>query len=255
MTVKAKFLSLWMSEPFEIELSGDKLYRVSEQADEKFVRLVGVLLDEEFSFRHHISHVKSKLSRINFIIARSKNFLPPNIRRLIYNSLVKSVLEFACVLYGAARTSVVSVLETMQKKIIRKVKGARGLAHTNNIFLELGVLKFRDLVEYNSRILGHGVWYKTLPENITSDFERIVKVGRETRAMVGMNLKIPFCGKSYLESAPCLTIPKAWNELGTDMKKHVKMNTFKKELKRSYFEKYRIDPKCTRGNCYSCART
>ena len=189
------------SEPFEIELSGDKLYRVSKQTDEKFVHLVGVLLDEEFSFRHHISHVKSKLSRINFIIARSKNFLPPNIRRLIYNSLVKSVLEFACVLYGAARTSVVSVLETMQKKIIRNVKGARGLAHTNNIFLELGVLKFRDLVEYNSRILGHGVWYKTLPENITSDFERIVKVGRETRAMVGMNLKIPFCGKSYLESA------------------------------------------------------
>ena len=135
------------------------------------------------------------------------------------------------------------------------MKGARALAHTNNIFLELGVLKFRDWVEYNSRIIGHGVWYKTLPENITSDFERIVKVGRETRAMVGMNLKVPFCGKSYLESTPCLTIPKAWNDLGTELKKHVKMNTFKKELKRSYFEKYRIDPKCTRGNCYSCART
>ena len=66
--------------------------------------------------------------------------------------------------------------------------------------MELGVLKFRDIVEYNSRIMGHGVWYKTLPENITSDFEHITKVGRETRAMVGMNLRVPFCGKDISRS-------------------------------------------------------
>ena len=68
-----------------------------------------------------------------------------------------SVIEFACVLYGAARNSVVHVLETVQKKIVRNVKGVRSLTHTNDIFLELGILKFKDLVNYISKIVGHGV--------------------------------------------------------------------------------------------------
>ena len=61
---------------------------MSELGDEKFVRLVGVLLDEELSFKYHVAQVKAKLSRINFVIAKSRNLLPPNIRLLIYNSLV-----------------------------------------------------------------------------------------------------------------------------------------------------------------------
>jgi len=43
-------------EIFEIKLDGEKLIRVSELADEKFVRLVGVLLDEELSFKYHVTH-------------------------------------------------------------------------------------------------------------------------------------------------------------------------------------------------------
>ena len=119
--------------------------------------------------------MKAKLNSVNFVIARSKNVLPPYIRMMVYNSLVRSVMEFACLLYGAAKKSVVGVLETIQKKIVRNVKGVQSRAHTNDVFLELGILKFKDLVEYNSRIIGHGVWHKTLPGNIRSDFEYLQK--------------------------------------------------------------------------------
>jgi len=181
--------------------------------------------------------------------------LPLNIRLLIYNSLVKSVLEFACVIYGSARDSVMGVLETVQKKIIRNVKGVRSLTHTNDIFLELGVLKFRDMVRYNARIMGFGIWHKLLPENFMSDFEQMTKIGRETRAMNNKNLKVPFCGKRWLEVAPCLTVPIAWNSLDTEVKAHEKLGVFKKHLRKKYFEKYENEPKCTRLGCYSCTRS
>ena len=136
-----------------------------------------MLLDEELSFKYHVTQVKAKLSHINFVIARSRSVLPLNIRLLIYNSLVKSVLEFACVIYGSARDSVVGILETVQKKIIRNVKGVRSLTHTNDIFLELGVLKFKDMVKFKVRIMGFGIWHKLLPVNFMSDFEQMTKIG------------------------------------------------------------------------------
>ena len=183
------------SEPFTIKLGEDNLCRVSEESDEKFVRLVGVLLDEELSFKHHIAHIKSKLCSINFVMARSRNVLPPYIRMLIYNALVKSVLEFACILYGSAKKSTLDCLEKIQKKIIRNVKGTRSRAHTNNIFLELGVLKLKDLIEYNQIVLGHGIWHETLPDNIRSNLDKLENIDRGTRASLKLNFKIPFCKK------------------------------------------------------------
>jgi len=241
------------SDPFKIELGGVKLYRVSEESDEKYVRLVWVLLDEDLSFKHHVAEVKAKVNRVNFVLARSKNVLPPDTRLLIYNTLVRSVLEFACVLYGAARKGTVNVLEKIQKKIVRNVKGAKSRAHTNNLFHEFKILKLRDLVEYNQRIFGHGIWYKKLPENIQTDFERVTLAGREMRSKTNLNLKIPLCKKRYLEVAPCFSVSTAWNSLDKSLKSELKLNTFKKSLRENYLEKYRSMPKCSHDKCYSCA--
>jgi len=159
------------------------------------------------------------------------------------------------VLYGAAKKGLVEIIERLQKKIVRNVKGVRSRAHTNDIFIELKILKFRDLVEYNKNILGHGVCYKTLPENFRLDFEPLITKGRVTRAASNMNLKIPLSSKCIFETAPCFTVPTAWNSLSTDLKVIFKRNSFKGKLRLNYFDKYRSEPECSRDGCYSCART
>ena len=243
------------SEPFTIKLGEDNLCRVSEESDDKFVRLVGVLLDEELSFKHHIAHIKSKLCSINFVMARSRNVLPPYIRMLIYNALVKSVLEFACILYGSAKKSTLDCLEKIQKKIIRNVKGTRSRAHTNNIFLELGVLKLKDLIEYNQIVLGHGIWHETLPDNIRSNLDKLENIDRGTRASLKLNFKIPFCKKRMFETAPCFSVPTAWNKLDTSLKSETRLNAFKTKVRNFYFDQYRSEPECNRVGCYSCSKT
>ena len=57
------------------------LYRVSAESEEKYVRLVGVELDEDFSFKHHVSKIKAKLLRVNYLLARCKNILPTDIKK------------------------------------------------------------------------------------------------------------------------------------------------------------------------------
>ena len=156
-------------------------------------------------------------------------------------------------IYGSAGHGQISILKKIQKKVVRNVKGVAGRAHTNNIFMEFGILKVRDLIEYNRRVFGYGIWYNKLPENIRSDFERVSTVGAKTRAIEKLSLKEPFCKKKIHESAPCVTIPSAWNCLETTTKSINKIGAFKNKLCKLFFEKYRNEPKCSRTHCYSCA--
>jgi len=156
-------------------------------------------------------------------------------------------------LYGSAGKGTIDVIEKMQKKIVRNVKGTSGRAHTNDIFIEFGFLKIRDMIEYNRRIFGHGVMHGIMPESIRSDFEHVTAIGCTTRAVNGLNLKIPFCKKSLLASAPSFTVPTAWNTLNLEIKKVQKARSFKKLLQKDYFDRYRAEPSCSRTDCYSCA--
>ena len=109
------------------------------------------------------------------------------------------------------------------------------------------------MIEYNRRIFGHGVMHGIMPESIRSDFEHVTAIGCTTRAVNGLNLKIPFCKKSLLASAPSFTVPTAWNTLNLEIKKVQKARSFKKLLQKDYFDRYRAEPSCSRTDCYSCA--
>ena len=68
-----------------------------------------------------------------------------------------------------------------------------------------------------------------------------------------MNLKVPFCKKQLFQTAPCYTIPTAWNALSTETKKIMRLNPFKNKLRKNIFERYRSEPECTRDGCFSCS--
>jgi len=146
------------------------------------------------------------------------------------------------------------MLEKIQKKIVRNIKGALSRAHTNELFLELGILKLHDQIELNQAIFGHGVWYRTLPTNILSDFEPLSAVGSQTRAVCNKTLKVTFCKKRFLESAPCFAISSVWNNLDIDLKSNAKRNSFKNNLRSAFFDRYRNEPRCSLVKCFSCAR-
>jgi len=115
---KTKYILFGVSKnsKFKLQLGGETIMRVSESNEEKFVKLVGIALDEKLTFKHHVNLIKAKLNRANFILARSSKFLTQEIRVLVYNSLVKSVLEFGSWVYGHCGKSLIEKLFILQKK-------------------------------------------------------------------------------------------------------------------------------------------
>jgi len=238
---------------FELKLSGIELDRVSESGDEKSVKLVGITLDENLTFKHHVDKLKIKLNKVNFILARSRTFLPKKIRLLIYNSLAGSILEFGSILYGNATMSVLDPLIKLQKKLIRNVYGVPNGSHTNKAFAELKILKLPDLIERNKCVVAHKLWYETAPKNICQDFKPIHTTTYNTRVIDRLQFDVPLCRKAGLEIAPVFAVSKSWNRLDLTIKEIAKVGIFKSAVGAAYLARYREIPECTIKGCYACS--
>ena len=68
-----------LNEPFDLSISEGRLERLSESSTEKCVKIVGITLDEQLTFKYHIEAVKAKVNRANFFIAKSKQLLPVDV--------------------------------------------------------------------------------------------------------------------------------------------------------------------------------
>ena len=57
-------------------------------------KFLGITLDQNLNFREHVNTIKSKLSKSVGVLFKLNKFLPPNILKLLYDTLVKPCLTY-----------------------------------------------------------------------------------------------------------------------------------------------------------------
>ena len=93
-----------------------------------------------FTSEHH-----NKIARSIFALNEIKNILPIEIRRLVYNTLIKSHLEYGIIIWGSSRCEQLKKVKILQKKAVRNVSNKHLRAHCTPIFGKLELLKLEDL--------------------------------------------------------------------------------------------------------------
>ncbi|XP_053691665.1 uncharacterized protein LOC128740165 [Sabethes cyaneus] len=81
---------------------------------------LGVHLDEKLSFREHYSYIIAKANKnLGFIFRVTKEFRDPYCLRALYYSLVRSVIEYAAVVWSPYSGIWSSRLEAIQRRFVR----------------------------------------------------------------------------------------------------------------------------------------
>ena len=192
-----------------LEVGSEEIERIGEGCRETAFKFVGHFIDDKLKWNHHIKHLRCKLSRSNYIIAKSKNFLPQKIRTTLYHSLFRSHLEYGIVSWGGALPSNLKCLVNLQKKCIRNVAGKRARDHTDPIFSKLEVLKLNDLYKVNLLTFMHKYYYNKQPVGFSNFFNlcpaREILPNRQT------NYKIEKSKNNTIENLPIVQLPLTWN--------------------------------------------
>ena len=101
---------------FEYSIAGETLQRNNVVTD------LGILLDTQMTFRQHYSMIISKANRqLGFVLRTGKEFVDPGTLRTLYCSLVRPILESACVVWQPYYDAWIQRIECIQKQFVRRI--------------------------------------------------------------------------------------------------------------------------------------
>ena len=71
----------------------------------KFVKYLGILIDRNLTWKHHLDYVALKVSRVTGFIAKLRYFVPTHTLLTIYRSFIAPYLTYGVVAWGQASKS------------------------------------------------------------------------------------------------------------------------------------------------------
>ena len=129
----------------KITLSNVDVVRISRHENEKSIRFLGLLLDEHITWNDHIAQVTNKIKKGIYVLNQLKNFLPQDILRTVYFSLIHSHVTYGLSVWG--NSSNIKKIHLLQKAALRIISKAKFRSHTNSLFLKNRILKLPDIYE------------------------------------------------------------------------------------------------------------
>ena len=105
-----------------------------------YVKYLGILIDDHLSWKYHIDHIATKISKTVGIIARLRHFVPFSILTNLYRSLILPYLSYGIVAWGRAAKSHISKLLILQNRALRLMHFADKQQHAIPFFLDSNFL-------------------------------------------------------------------------------------------------------------------
>ena len=82
----------------------------------KFVKFLGLLLDEHLSWKYHLSELSKKLARTCGMFFKIRNLLPLDVLFCLYNALFLPFLQYGLIFWGQTYASYIYPIFKLQKK-------------------------------------------------------------------------------------------------------------------------------------------
>lgn len=154
-----------MNTQLKINVEGVEIERVHE------IKFLGVIIDDKISWKPHIKHVQSKVSRSIAVINKAKKVLDNKSLHTLYYSLVSPYLQYCAEVWGNNYKTSLYSLTILQKRAIRIIHKVGYQEHTNPLFLKSKLLKITDIVQYQTAQIMFKAKNKLLPGNIQQLFK------------------------------------------------------------------------------------
>ena len=138
-----------MKQNIEIKINGNLI------SEKEYIKYLGVLIDSTLSWKYQISSLCKKVSRAIGVMHKLKAFVPTQVMKSIYYSLVYSHIIYAIEVWGSTFHTELNKIFILQKRAIR-LMNQRGntpflpgpLTPSNPIFVKLNTLKVTDIYKY-----------------------------------------------------------------------------------------------------------
>ena len=207
----------------EIKILSTNIYEV------KFTKFLGVMIDSNLTWKHHIDYISSKISKNIGILKKARKILANDTLLTLYYSFIYPYLNYCIHIWGSSAHIHLNKILLLQKKIVRIISGVNRLSHSEPLFINLSVLTMTKLHKYNIGLLMYKYHHGWLPQ-ILNIFERNSDIHQYSTRQANQ-LHIPVYKTELGKRSFHFQAVKIWNEIYSALSVNVKIGTFKRKLK------------------------
>ena len=193
-----------------------------------WVRDLGVYVDNELNWDHHIFTITKKAKQISGWVLSVFYSREKNIMLTLFNSLIRTKLEYCCEIWCPYLMKHINTLEQIQRSFTHRIDGMQDFDYWER----LSILKITSLQRRREKLIILHIW-KILNNIYPNSINLQFKEHHRTTAIKAILKPLPkIKGKSLTKYEESFQIngAKLWNLLPTELTKITKLNYFKVEL-------------------------
>ena len=107
-----------------------------------YVKYLGVLIDENLSWKNHLDCVITKISKTIGMIAKLRHSVPSSVLTNIYKSLILLYLTYGLVAWGNTSKNYLNKIVVLQKRVLRLIYFVDRKEHAIPLFENAKILPF-----------------------------------------------------------------------------------------------------------------
>ena len=192
-------------------------------------KFLGVLIDCNLSWKDQINNVSKKLSKSIAVIRKASFVLNSDALYTLYCALFLPYLNYCVEVWGNTYHSNIVPIYLKQKKVIRIICKSNYLEHTSPLFNRLKMLKFPQIVNYQTGIFMFKAYHSLLPQNLQNYFSLDINDRYNTKRKYNLKQRRVRTKKKQLSIS--IAGVQLWNSLNDTLKTCNSIANFKKMYK------------------------
>ena len=201
------------------------------------IKYLGFNIDNHLTFKNHIDHVSTKISKGIGLLYKLNRTLPLCALKSIYFTLINSHLVYGIEMYHNTAAIYKDRLFKMQKKAIRAINCLNFYDHTNNYFFCNKILKLKDIHTLHTCVYMFKTFHFNFDVNLHNSF-RLHSDIHQYSTRNNNDLLLPRFTKSKSQNSIDYVGVSLWNGLHSDIKIRSSVSKFRETLKCILLEKY-----------------
>ena len=200
---------------------------------DRVTKFLGIFLDENITWKTHISHITNKISKSIGILYKSRYLLNKKLLKLLYYAFVQSHINYGIAAWGSTHNYKLKPLYRKQKHAIRVINYKDKYEPSKPLFYNMSILNI-----YQLNLLDILCFmYKSKMEECPNIFHDIFKLKPQNKYSKRRKhiLSEPFCKTKTEQFTVAYRGPHIWNKILTidnDIGSIKSYPSFKKSIKR-----------------------
>ena len=199
---------------------------IIHRSKDRYVRFLGILVDENLSFKRHIDLIKMKICRSLGILRKLKHIFPGSILEILFHSLIRSYVSYCPIVWMSTFPSLLKPLSKVYNK-------ARNLIKETNRSRVIPLLDLESLYILSCACFTFSQLHGNLPRPLSVQSSFTSDQNNYNLRNTKNHIQVPFTPCVRSDFNPLIASYIVWNKLPESARRCHSFGLFKKIIKNS----------------------